>query len=200
MTFSENNISNPATPKGENGDLRAGLLNLFFAFLSAGGLTPGGGYATITPLRRAVVEKYKWMSEDEFERSLTIVQAMPGIFNVNFAAFLGHKIYGWRGCTAGLMGMIFPPMLVFIIFATFYDTFRSFPAIEGFLRGARPAIVALVALPCIRMWRKSCITLSTIWIPVGAAIAIGLVGISPSYIILGFILLGILYGIFVHSN
>lgn len=200
MISTENNINNaPATPPATDED-EAGLLYLFLCFLTAGGLTPGGGYATIAPLRRALVEKHRWISAEEYNRALVIVQAMPGIFNVNLASYLGHKIAGWKGCAAALAGMVFPPMVLFAVFATFYDTFCSFPAIESFLRGARPAIIALVALPCVQMWRRSSITLSTVWIPVGAAIAIGLLGISPSYIVIGFIVLGILYGVFVHNK
>ena len=93
-----------------------------------------------------------------------------------------------------------PPLIIFLIFATFYDDFCYLAAVQAFLRGARPAIVALVALPCIQLWRSSNVTLSTVWIPIGAAIAIGLLGISPTYIIIGLIVLAALYALLVSSN
>lgn len=140
------------------------------------------------------------MTDDDFSRHIAIVQTIPGVFNVNLASYLGKQLNGWMGSTACLLGMLLPPMLVFIPFATFYNSFCQLSIIQSFLRGARPAIVALIALPCIQMWRKSSISLSTIWIPIGAAIAIGLLGISPSYIILGLIVLAALYAIFVQST
>lgn len=176
------------------------FLTLFITFLQAGGLTIGDGYATIAPLRRAIVQKNGWMTDDDFTRHITIVQTMPGIFNVNLATYFGKQLKGWMGTTACLLGMILPPMLIFIIFATFYNQLCQLSAIQSFLRGARPAIVALIALPCLQMWRKSSISLSTIWIPVGAAIAIGLLGVSPSYIILGIIAIAALYATFVQST
>lgn len=175
-------------------------LTLFIAFFKAGGLAIGDGYATVQPVRQALVEKYRWMTEEDFLSHLTTVQAMPGIFNVNLAVYIGKRLLGWRGSIAALLGMILPAMAIMILFATFYDDFREFPAVRGFLEGARPAIVALILLPCLQMWRKSRITISTIWIPIGAAIGIGALGVSPTYIILGLAIPALLYGMLVHSN
>lgn len=181
-------------------NLALNFITLFTTFLQAGGLTIGDGYAAIAPLRRALVKRNCWLSDDEFAQHLAVVQAMPGVFNINLATYIGRKLYGWKGSAACLLGMILPPLLIFLIFSIFYNDLCNQPAIKAFLRGARPAIVALIALPCLQMWNKSGISLSTVWIPVGAAMAIGLLGISPTYIILGLILLAALYAVFVLSS
>lgn len=176
------------------------FLTLFTTFLQAGGLCIGDGYATIVPLRRAIVKKNSWMTDDDFSRHIAIVQTMPGVFNINLANYFGKQLMGWKGSAACLMGMILPPLVIFLLFATFYNNLIELSWVKSFMRGARPAIVALIALPCLQIWRNSSITLSTIWIPIGAAIAIGLLGISPSYIIIGLIVLAALYAIFVQST
>lgn len=178
---------------------RVSPIALFTAFLRAGGLAVGDGYATIAPLRSLLVKRNRWLDEEAFAAHLAVVQAMPGIFNVNLASYLGRRLGGRWGCIAALLGMVLPPMVVLIVFATFYDEFRSFPAVAGFLKGTRPAIIALILLPAFQLWRKSNITLSTVWIPVGAAIAIGLLGISPTLIVVGLAILAVLYGLIVHS-
>lgn len=176
------------------------LLTLFFTFLKSGGLVFGDGYATIYPLRKALVQDNQWMTEADFNEHLTIVQAMPGIFNINLAAYVGMQLNGWKGCLTSLAGMILPPFIFVLIFATFFDSLCQFPLVESFLRGARPAIVALIALPCIQMWKKSTINLSTVWIPVGAAIGVGVLGLSPSLIVITLAVLGFIYGIITHLN
>lgn len=176
------------------------FLSLFLTFFKAGGLTVGDGYAVVQPLRRAIVDTNGWLTPDDFAEHLALVQAMPGIFNVNLATYLGRQLLGWKGSVAALSGMLLPPVFILIVFATFFNEFRQFPAVESFLRGARPAIVALIALPCIQMWRSSGVTLSTVWIPVGAAICIGLLGVSPSIIILVLVFLAVLYAIMVHAT
>lgn len=139
------------------------------------------------------------MTDDDFSRHIAIVQTMPGVFNVNLANYFGKQLMGWKGSTACIMGMILPPLFCFTI-STFYNELVGLSWVQSFMRGARPAIVALIALPCLQMWRNSSITLSTIWIPIGAAIAIGLLGFSPSYIIIGLIVLAALYAIFVQTT
>lgn len=176
------------------------LIELFITFLQAGGLSVGDGYACVAPLRRAIVGRNHWMSADDFSRHVAVVQTMPGIFNVNLATYLGKQLCGWKGSAVCLLAMLLPPFVVFFLFAYFYEDIFQSHFWRSFLRGARPAIVALIALPCIQMWRSSGIMLSTIWIPLGAAIAVGLLGISPSYIILALVVLAGLYAWFVQSN
>lgn len=176
------------------------LFTLFAAFLKAGGLTIGDGYATIAPLRRALVERNGWMDGDSFERRLAVAQAMPGVFNVNLAVYLGHALKGWQGGAAALAGMALPPVLLLLLISTFFDTLRSLAPVAAFLRGARPAIVAVVLLPALQMLRSGCVSLSTVWIPIGAAVAIALLGVSPSYIILGLTLAAVLYALLVRPE
>ncbi len=140
------------------------------------------------------------MNEDDFNRHLAIVQTMPGVFNINLANYLGRQLLGWKGSVACLLGMLLPPLLIFLIFSTFFTQLCEMPAVKAFMRGMRPAIAAIVALPCLQLWRKSNITLSTVWIPIGAAIAIGVIGISPTYIILGLVALAALYAALVYGN
>ncbi|MFR1988119.1 MAG: chromate transporter [Prevotellamassilia sp.] len=175
-------------------------LSLFLTFLKAGGLTLGDGYATIHPVRRALVEKYGWTDEESFTNDLATVQAMPGIFNINLATYLGKQLLGWKGSLAALAGMVLPPFVLLLLFATFYNNLREWAFFRSFLMGARPAIIALLVLSCIQVGKKSGVTLSTVWIPVLAAILIGLLGVSPTYIILGLAALGVLYGVIVLSK
>lgn len=182
-------------PSAKTTMTKTSIWHLFVCFMKAGGLTIGDGYATIAPLRKAITHDHQWMSEEEFDTQLTLVQAVPGIFNVNFAAFLGYRLNGWKGCAAALAGMVLPPFLLLLLIARFYRPLSQAPLLHSFLMGARPAIIVLLLLPCFKILKKSSLSLSTIWIPVGAAIAIVLMGISPVYIIGGFTFIGILYAI-----
>lgn len=92
------------------------FLTLFLTFLQAGGLCIGDGYATIVPLRRAIVKKNSWMTDDDFSRHIAIVQTMPGVFNVNLANYFGKQLMGWKGSTACIMGMILPHSFCFYYF------------------------------------------------------------------------------------
>lgn len=175
-------------------------LSLFLLFLKAGGLTLGDGYATIAPVKRALVAEEKWLDEEDFSHYLATVHAMPGIFNVNFAAYMGFRLLKWQGCVAALAGMLLPPFVVVCLLASFIGHWRESEAWAGFFRGVRPAVVALIVLPCLQMLRSTRFTLSTVWIPVGAALAIAFWGVSPSLIIAALVVSGLLYGVFVYTG
>ena len=56
--------------------------------------------------------------------------------------------------------------------------------IEAIFKGLRPAVVALIAGPCVKLGRTAKITWSSLWLPVLVAGLIALLGLSPVYIIL----------------
>ncbi|MFA5469568.1 MAG: chromate transporter, partial [Bacteroidales bacterium] len=60
-------------------------------------------------------------------------------------------------------------------------------------KGIRPAVVALIAAPLFRLAKSAHITLKTMFIPIGTAILVGFLGVSPIWIILSGGLGGILW-------
>ncbi len=176
------------------------LAQLFAAFLKAGTLATGDGFAAVAPLRRALVERGGWMDGDDFNRRFVVAQAMPGVFNVNLAVYLGHSLRGWKGAAAALAGVALPPVALLLLFSLFFDSLRGCAPVEAFLRGARPAVVAVVLLPAFRMLRSARLSLSTLWIPVGAAMAIVLLGVSPAYVVLALAFAAALYALFIRPG
>ena len=67
------------------------FLKLFVLFLKEAGFALGNGYAAISPLRKKLTAS-DLLTEEEFDNSLAIAQAMPGVFSINLAVYLGHKI------------------------------------------------------------------------------------------------------------
>jgi hypothetical protein len=64
---------------------------LFWAFFKIGAFTFGGGYAMIPLIQREVVDRKKWLEEDEFIDMLAIAQSVPGPISLNTAVFVGNK-------------------------------------------------------------------------------------------------------------
>ena len=98
------------------------------------------------------------------------------------------------------LGTILPSFLIILAIAMFFHSFRDNPNVEAVFKGIRPAVVALIALPVFRLAKSARITLTNIWIPVFAALAIWLLGVSPVYIILAIGVGGYLYGVFMNPR
>lgn len=54
------------------------LWDLYFSFLKIGGLTFGGGLAMLPMLQREVIDKHKWVTEEELLDIYAIGQCTPG--------------------------------------------------------------------------------------------------------------------------
>ncbi len=134
---------------------QADLVHLFCSFFKIGAFTLGGGYAMIPLVQREVVEKKRWIAEDEFLNMLALAQSAPGVMAANTAIFIGYKMRGWKGVVAALLGSILPSFLIILLIATVFTRFRDYPAVEAIFKGIRPAVVALIAAPLYKMARSA---------------------------------------------
>lgn len=165
---------------------------LFFTFLKIGLFTIGGGYAMIPLIEREVVDK-KWLDRDDFYDLFTITQTLPGVFAVNIAIFVGFKLKKFRGALACAMGTILPSFCIILLIAIFFTQTQDNIYVQKAFKGLRPAVVALIIVPCISAAKASKLTSKTIVIPIIATLLIWQFDVSPIYIILGAAIGAIIY-------
>ena len=73
------------------------LFQLFKTFLWISTLTVGGGAAMIPVINKEIVEKRKYMTQEEFLDALGIAQSVPGVLGCNISIIVGYKIKGLAG-------------------------------------------------------------------------------------------------------
>lgn len=166
----------------------------FKTFFRIGMFTLGGGYAMIPIIQNEIVERHKWMSEDEFLDVLAIAQSCPGVFAINISIFIGYKLRKIKGAICTCLGTALPSFIIILLIAMFFHSFKDNKIIEAMFRGIRPAVVALIAVPTFNLARRARITLTNCWIPIACAMAIWAVGVSPVLIILIAGTAGYIYG------
>jgi chromate transporter len=165
---------------------------LFLTFLRIGAFTIGGGYAMLPLIEREVVGR-GWISRKDFFDVFTVSQSMPGIFAVNIAIFLGYRLKKIKGSLVCLLGTILPSFVIILAIALFFTQIKDNPWVERAFKGLRPAVVALIAVPCISAARTASLTWKTVWIAVAAALLIWLADVSPIYVIIASALAGLAY-------
>ncbi len=170
---------------------------LFLVFFKIGAFTFGGGYAMIPLIRNEVVSKRSWLGDDEFMDTLAIAQSMPGPMALNTALFVGNKRLGFKGSLFSGLGVILPSFVVILLIAMIFVQFKENPVVERIFKGIRPAVVALIAAPLVILGKAAKINWKNSWIPVSVALLVWLAGVSPIYIVLGAILLGILHLVYI---
>lgn len=170
--------------------------DLFVSFWKIGTFTIGGGYVMIPIMEREVVDRRGWLSREEFMDYLSLSQAMPGIFAVNMATCIGRKMGGIGGIVCAIAGNVLMPVVLILLLAMFFGYFRDNEIVERVFMGLRPAVVALIAAPVVRMAKSAKVTWRNCWIPLSAALLVWLLGVSPIWIILVAIAGGLLSGKF----
>ena len=126
--------------------------------------------------------------------------SLPGIFAVNIAIFVGFRLKKRLGALCCALGTILPSFLIILAIALFFTHARENIWIERAFKGLRPAVVALIVVPCITTAKSIKLTYKQLIIPVVAALLIWQVGISPAWIILAAIAGGIIYGLKIKKN
>ena len=173
--------------------MTAKYCDIFWSFFKVGTFTIGGGYAMIPLMQREIVERHRWIGEEEFMDQVALSQAMPGVFAVNMATMTGYRLRGVRGAVVAIVGNVLMPIVFILALAMFFRAFREVPAVERIFMGLRPAVVALIAAPVFTMAKSAKVAWSNVWIPVVSALLIWLFGVSPIVVVLGAALLGYLY-------
>lgn len=145
-------------------------------------------------IQKEFVERKKWITDEEFIDLLAVAQSVPGILAINMAIFVGYRIKGWKGSVATSIGTALPSFVIILLIAMFFTSFKDNETVIRIFKGIRPAVVALIAAPCLQMAKSAKLTRKNIIIPVVATLLIWLVHVSPVYIIVAGGIGGYIYG------
>ena len=176
-------------------------VQLFVTFFKVGLFTFGGGWAMIAVMQREIVERHKWLDNEQFLDLLTVAQSMPGILAVNIATVIGDKLRGLKGGVSAALGTIIPSFCIILAIAIFLtpEMIKNNEVVNRIFKGVRPAVVALIVVPVITTARSAKINYKTVIIPITVAIMVysGIPYISNPIL---YIVIGALVGILVYAN
>lgn len=159
------------------------LLNIFSVFTKVGAFTIGGGYAMVLIIEKEVTER-GWISKEEFPDILALAQSAPGLLAVNISIFAGYKIRGVKGAVAATIGSCIAPFAIILAIAMFFSDYKDNPYVIKAFKGIRPAVVALIAVPMVKMARKSNHNVWAWLITAATLVLVAFLRISPFYILL----------------
>ena len=174
-------------------------LNLFFTFSKIGMFTIGGGYAMIPLIEREIVKR-QWMDQKTFMEMFALTQSLPGIFAVNISIFVGYKLKKFWGSLICALGTILPSFLIILLIALFFSRFQDNPYVLRIFNGIRPAVVALILVPCLSAVKALRLKYMELIAPAIGALLIWKAGVSPVYIVLAGIAGGLIYTLWIKDK
>ncbi|MES2741223.1 MAG: chromate transporter [Pseudomonadota bacterium] len=141
-------ISEPVSEPVAAPSQPASLGDLFVSFTILALQGFGGVLAVV---QREMVERKRWLTQDEFVEEWAVAQIMPGPNVVNLALMIGGRYFGLRGALAALAGMLAVPLVIALLLAWSYAQFSHHPAVSGALRGMAAVSAGLIAATGLKM-------------------------------------------------
>ena len=136
------------------------ILRLFLIFCKIGIFTFGGGYSMVALIQNEVVEKYHWLTAEEFTDLLAISQMTPGPVGINTATYTGYTVVlnnggePWMGVVGSLVAsfaVILLPFIAMLLLCRFLAKHRDNPIIDIIFRVLRLTVVGLIAAAAISL-------------------------------------------------
>lgn len=126
------------------------LLRLFISFFIIGLVSFGGGYGMISLIRETVVGN-GWLDEASLMNFIAVSESTPGPLAVNMATFIGSSQAGLLGAFFSTLGVILPAFIIILIIAAVLKNLLKYKAVNDFLSGVRPSVVALILSTAVTM-------------------------------------------------
>lgn len=123
-------------------------------FFSGRDLGYGGGPSSIPLVKNEVVDKYKWMTDDEFSDVLALGNALPGPIATKMAGYIGWQVKGVFGMINAIIASVVPTILLMIILLTFLNSFKDKPWVLGMTKAVVPVVGVMLGVLTVDFLKK----------------------------------------------
>lgn len=151
----------------------------------------GGGYTLLPILRREVVNKQGWASEEQVMDFYAVSQGLPGIVAINVSVFIGYRQRGWRGAAATALGMVTPSLIIIMLIAAFLKNFENNPIVRHAFTAISICVCALIIDAVAGLWKKGVKDVAGVLISLAAFILAAFTRVSPVILVVAAAFLGI---------
>jgi chromate transporter len=169
-------------------------------FFKLGLIAFGGPAAHIAMMEDEVVVKRKWMSRQHFLDLMGATNLIPGPNSTEMTMHCGKERAGWPGLFVAGACFIFPAVVLTGLLAYLYVEYGEVPAVEPFLYGIKPAVIAIILGAVYKLGKKALKNWQLALIGIFVVVA-SFLGVNEITAILGAGVIGLVwFGVFQKSN
>jgi len=176
------------------------LLTLFLTFFKLGIFSIGGGPTMLTLLQGELVEKKKWLSNDELMEMTAIAESTPGPIAINLATYLGYKSLGFLGALFSTLAIVITPFTLMFLISLFLENILTYKVISYAFMGIKVGVVFLLLKVSITLIRQIKKDIFGVLVLLSVTISMTLFTIfSINFSAIYFILLGAVLGLLIYG-
>jgi len=106
-------------------------------------------------MHRDLVEKRKWVTEDEYKEGLALAQLAPGPLAAQLAIYMGYVHYRIIGATIVGVTFIIPSFLMVLAIGFSYVKFGGLPWMQAVFYGVGAAVIGIIAISSYKLTKKT---------------------------------------------
>ena len=127
------------------------LLNLFLVFSKIGLFAIGGAYSFLPLLEKELVERYSWLTKEEFLDIWGVARAIPGAISIKYATYTGYKMAGIPGAIVANLGNVLITALLVIFAYGLYTKYKDSASVKGAFNVIQLAVFAMIIATAFRL-------------------------------------------------
>ena len=124
-------------------------------FFRMGWYAFGGPAAHIAMMEEEIVRKRQWIDRQHFLDLMGATNLIPGPNSTEMTMHCGHERAGVAGLFIAGACFIFPAVLLTGLLAWAYVRYGQLPAVEPFIFGIKPAVLAIIAGAILKLGKKA---------------------------------------------
>lgn len=132
-----------------------GTWKLFLIWGSIGLQSFGGGASTTFLIQRTFIDRYGWMTMEDFSQFWNLCLFAPGINLIALTVLIGRKLGGIVGSIASLVGLLLPSATITCLMAAGFMQIQHLPIVHAILRGIIPATAGIMGLVAFNFARPA---------------------------------------------
>jgi chromate transporter len=134
---------------------RVGFGEAFRFWVKLGFINFGGPAGQIAIMHRELVERKRWISENQFLRALNFCMLLPGPEAQQLATYIGWRLHGPVGGIIAGAFFVIPSIFVLLLLSYLAVAYSNVPAVTGLLYGVQPVVVAVVLEAVLRIGSRT---------------------------------------------
>ena len=147
-----------------------GALVRYFLYLGTFGF--GGPVALLGFMHRDLVERRRWVAEEEYRLGVALAQIMPGPLAAQLAIALGYFQHGVLGATAVGIAFVVPSFLMVLAISMAYVRYGGLWWMQALFYGIGAAVIAIIAIAAYKLARSTNRRDPWLWVVFGALLLV----------------------------